>query len=217
MTPHKHKKILKITNGRKSDVRIAAELMHSTFEGFSRYLFGTDDEEAIIKYFRELWLKKHNRLSSEYSYIVRDGDKPIGLISCYGGSFIDKMFLPTLWAIMQVDHGMLKYITTHPHYLHALLASPEATPKEFYIFMIAVSPEHQNEGIGTQLLKFADEEALSMGYKKCSLLVRRENINAIRFYERNGYKKVRSYRKYPMNFYKMVKQLKPRSKKSHTL
>lgn len=73
--------------------------------------------------------------------------------------------------------------------------------------MLAVLPEYQNNGLGSKLLTFAEEQARTKKFKKISLLTSKNNVNAIRFYERNGYRKTVLFDRPPLNNYKMVKEL----------
>ncbi len=54
-----------------------------------------------------------------------------------------------------------------------------------YISLIAVLPEYQKLHIGTKLLKESFEIMRTYGMEHCMLEVRKNNRNAIRFYEKN--------------------------------
>ena len=56
---------------------------------------------------------------------------------------------------------------------------------------IAVDKEHRMKGVGTRLLKAVGAEFLANGLNRITLEVRKSNRGAIRFYEKQGYK--RSY------------------------
>ncbi|MGN0613941.1 MAG: GNAT family N-acetyltransferase [Porcipelethomonas sp.] len=59
--------------------------------------------------------------------------------------------------------------------------------KTAYISMIAVVDNYKGKGIGTTLLKFAENSALSSGMKTVQLEVDKSNKKAIFFYEKNQY------------------------------
>lgn len=199
--------LLTISNAKVEDADTAAILMDLAFEDFSIYLFGTDDHDFIMKTFKNLWMKLHNRFSYRFCFMMRDKGNPIGLISCYQGEFINKMFIPSLLAVVKQNSSMIGYILKHPDYLYALLTSTEAFNDEFYVFVLAVLPEYQKRGIGTKLLQFAESKAKEQGFKKLTLLVSMENYNAIKFYEGFGMHKTLIYKRKPMHYYKMVKEL----------
>jgi GNAT superfamily N-acetyltransferase len=50
-----------------------------------------------------------------------------------------------------------------------------------------VSPEHEAEGIGTQLLEYAEGYAISQGASTLQVVVEPENARARRFYQGRGF------------------------------
>lgn len=59
-----------------------------------------------------------------------------------------------------------------------------------HISGIAVDREYRKNGIGNQLLNMVGAEFLTDGFKQITLEARKSNRNAIRFYKKNGYKKL---------------------------
>lgn len=59
--------------------------------------------------------------------------------------------------------------------------------KEAYITLIAVKPGKQNNGIGTNLINECIYTSRKHGMKKLALKVDKDNENAIKFYESNGF------------------------------
>lgn len=59
--------------------------------------------------------------------------------------------------------------------------------KKAYISLIAVAPEYQERRIGTKLLEEAFAVMRSCGMESCFLEVRKKNLSAIRFYQRNQF------------------------------
>ena len=77
-------------------------------------------------------------------------------------------------------------------------AEPESDPvlvpyykleadNSYYICGIALFPEYRHRGIGTQLMKLAEEHAIAKGFEKLSLIVFEQNQGAKRLYDRLGY------------------------------
>lgn len=52
---------------------------------------------------------------------------------------------------------------------------------------LAVDPEFQKKGLGSEILKTLEEEFRSMGVVKLSFWVKRDNIGAVEFYNKTGY------------------------------
>jgi len=58
----------------------------------------------------------------------------------------------------------------------------------FVVHIFAVHPKFLRRGVGSAMLKFADELAVERGLKAIRLDVYDQNLPAIRTYERNGYR-----------------------------
>jgi ribosomal protein S18 acetylase RimI-like enzyme len=56
-----------------------------------------------------------------------------------------------------------------------------------YLYGFRIQPEYRNLGIGSYLLRYVEEDLVSRGFLKVCLNVGRENIDACRLYDRNGY------------------------------
>jgi ribosomal protein S18 acetylase RimI-like enzyme len=57
-----------------------------------------------------------------------------------------------------------------------------------WINCLAVRPERQGKGLGTQLVRLAEEKLTALGCLKINLQVRSSNTGVMRFYERLGYR-----------------------------
>jgi ribosomal protein S18 acetylase RimI-like enzyme len=189
------------------DVNIASTLTLMAYEDFAYNIFGLKTEKQVLYYFNKLWVLKNNRFSFEYSYIAEIDSKPLGLITCYSGSNVKKLVMPTVKKIITLGKvQFLWYVFTHINYFYHFAFTTEAYDDEFYIGTLAVLPEYRNYGIGADLIKFATIQARNNNLKKCSLLVAGENDAGIRFYERNGFEKV-FYGEKPLPYYRVVKKI----------
>lgn len=59
--------------------------------------------------------------------------------------------------------------------------------------IISLDSLRENQGIGSELLKFAVDEANKRGCRKVVLITTNDNINAIRFYQKRGFDMVRLF------------------------
>ncbi len=57
-----------------------------------------------------------------------------------------------------------------------------------YLYSIRVKPQFRNMGLGSQLIRFAEEDLISKGYLYATLNVAKDNLRAQRLYVRLGYK-----------------------------
>jgi ribosomal-protein-alanine N-acetyltransferase len=67
------------------------------------------------------------------------------------------------------------------------------------ILMLSVSELFRNQKIGTSLFKKFLEEISTEDIKNIQLEVRSDNINAIKFYEKNGFKIIKKIQKFYQN------------------
>ncbi len=57
-----------------------------------------------------------------------------------------------------------------------------------WIYSMAVSPAHRNKGVGSELLRFAEEKLTAKGCVKINLQIIEGNEGVESFYKSNGYK-----------------------------
>lgn len=60
-------------------------------------------------------------------------------------------------------------------------------PDSFELWGIYVDPSSLRQGIGYELLKFCEDEAVKRGYKEITLWTWEKNMIGRNFYEKNGY------------------------------
>ncbi|UCD08313.1 MAG: GNAT family acetyltransferase [Dehalococcoidales bacterium] len=56
-----------------------------------------------------------------------------------------------------------------------------------WIYYLAVDPEYRNQGLGRQIMVAAEEILLEIECPKIDLMVRKNNLGVIKFYEKIGY------------------------------
>jgi ribosomal protein S18 acetylase RimI-like enzyme len=56
-----------------------------------------------------------------------------------------------------------------------------------WVYYLSVRASYQNAGLGSELMKAAEEWLRRLGAVKIQLMVRKGNVTALRFYERRGY------------------------------
>ncbi len=71
-----------------------------------------------------------------------------------------------------------------------------------WIYSIAVSPDHRKQGLGSELLSFAEEKLLNVGCMKINLQIMEGNETVEKFYLANGYqteKRISMGKRLPQN------------------
>lgn len=60
-------------------------------------------------------------------------------------------------------------------------------PDSWYVCGVALYPEHRGQGLGTQLMQLAGDQARQNGFEKVSLVAFAQNEGSIRLYQKLGY------------------------------
>ena len=146
-----------------------ARLYRISSDGVADYIWTKISEpgEDIL----DIGCRRYQREDSVYSYknctVVEIGGKIIGMLAAFP---------------MYVD-------STHEEYDPVLQPySKLEEDNSYYICGMALFPRHRGFGIGTRLLRFAEEQAQAQGFEKLSLIVFEQNSAAMRLYEKTGYR-----------------------------
>ena len=137
----------------------------------------------------------------------------------YGGARYDEL-LELRYKVLLEPLG-LKFLDTYredeAHYLHigcieslddklvgGLILVP-INDKEIRMMQVAVSPKHQGEGVGRQLVQYAEKRAKTAGYSK---IIMHAMLSVVNFYEKLGYKQEGDlFEEKGITFVKMTKKL----------
>lgn len=93
----------------------------------------------------------------------------------------------------QVPRASLVVVHAPTRKLAGLVALTGVRRQTAHIPQVAVAPEFQSRGLGAALLDCAFREAARHGYREVSLTVTDLNRQAVRFYERLGFKTFRTF------------------------
>ena len=88
-------------------------------------------------------------------------------------------------------HRLSEYVWEEDNQVTAMLSIGDTADADmegaFEIWRIYIGAELQGNGVGKQLLKFAEQQAKQKGYKKIVIWSFKENHRAISFYQKCGY------------------------------
>ncbi|MMZ59178.1 putative acetyltransferase [compost metagenome] len=158
----------------KSDASSVITLLFSAIGNIANTLAGTDDDEQAHQVLERFFQQEGNRVSYENVMVKEENGKVIAFMLTYHGSdaaSLDQPFIDRLAA-----NGA-----------KAPAIQREAKNDEFYLDSIAVHPDYQGHGIGTEMLRLFERQALKRGYDKIMLLVDQDNPAARKLYLRQGY------------------------------
>jgi predicted N-acetyltransferase YhbS len=86
----------------------------------------------------------------------------------------------------QILEGSIWLICDEAHVLGYISLWP--TADQMFIDTLAVRPSHHRQGLGSQLLAFADRETLRLGLSSVNLFTKATMADNLVFYKRRGYR-----------------------------
>lgn len=187
---------------------IGGELSGMALDYMAYPLVGTTDCKVIEHTFMQLWKKKENRFSHQYSYVAQLNQKPVGMITCYPVPILERLALPTFRQLIFLrGWELIRHSIMNFQDLWALANLKEGREDEYHIGALATLPESRGYGVGSQLIQFAENIAKEQSFQKCSLTVKTENVRALKLYEKMGYQVVNEIERPPYSLYRMSKTL----------
>jgi len=158
------------------DAAAMAELVNFAGDGLALYLWGRMSEAGQDPW--EIGRQRAQRETGGFSYrntvVVEENGKVIACLIGYA--------LPD-------DPEPIDYATMPPMFV-ALQELENLAPATWYVNVVAAYPEHRGRGLGTMLLRLAQELAADTACKGLSIIVSDANTGARRLYERTGYKQI---------------------------
>ena len=135
---------------------------------------------------RYLFRQPRNLFSYEHARFAEIGGVNAGMILSYGGNEKAAEDLRTGWLfIVQMK---LKFLMKLPTLLKFNRAVGGLDRHEAYISNVATFPHYRGSGIGTALVRAAEEAAQANGAVTMVLDVEQDNKKAIELYKRLGYR-----------------------------
>ena len=168
-----------------------AKLIYLSMGIEADWLFGQEKGHSTYQVLSSLFLKRGNRFGYPLSCIAEQNGKAAGLIVAYPGSKLSRFNWMTGWHLLGVFGLPATIRLARRQSAYGELKETEGD--EFYISNLGVFPDLQGKGIGTMLMKHAEEMARKAGLHKCSLIVTFGHQNARRLYEHLVYKVIHSY------------------------
>ncbi len=187
----KYKKVT-IRPARPKDAWVAARLMYYASANYALVFFGKSESNAIRVLARMFPLPGH--LSSyTYTFVAEDEGNAVGLLCSLDGKSwrvagrASWMYVP-IWFFVARPWQMSTLMAAMNDFEKAL---PPVLNEEYYVEFLAVLPERRGQGIGNQLMEFAESQARAKKLKRVLLDVEIENEGARRFYERLGFQEAK--------------------------
>lgn len=192
-----------IRPARPDDAPLAAAVFRLSMDTLADHLFGSDGRVTEFALMR-LFAQNAGRFGYRSSFVAEMSHQPLGMMVAFPGADITRLGLSV------VKHLPRALGWKAPGFVArslALAGCKEAEADEYYVGNLGVLPAAQGKGLGKHLLLHADEQARTLGLKKCSLTVALGNQTAQRLYKRNGYEIVftRHDKNQLASYHRMVK------------
>ncbi len=179
------------------DAKQVAPLIYNAIGKIANRLTGETTTNKILTELETLYSLVNNRHSYTNTYVAtkkEDPNKILGILVVYSG--IDGI---------NYDISLKKWLENKN--APTIQIDQEAHLDEFYVDTISVHEKYRGLGIGTKLLRFAEELAKQQGYAKLSLNVEIDKISARRLYERVGFVVSEPWTIIDEPFHHMIKNL----------
>lgn len=170
------------------DALVGARLMYYAGVNYMLAFFGGTEKKAITVLRRMFPLPGH-MTSYAYAFVAKEESEVVALFSgldreSWRASKRASWAYGPVWWIAAPPWQTPKMISAFNEFDKAI---PPILEDEYYIEHLAVSPEKRGQGIGKQLMDFAEGLAKTKGLKRIVLDVEIENEGALRLYKRLGF------------------------------
>ncbi len=193
-----------IRPARPDDAPLAAAIFRLSLGPLSDYLFGRNGEQTEIALMR-LFSRDAGRLGFRSAQVI-ESHRPLGMLVAFPGAQLEELN-------KTVTRHLLRALGINTiGFVSRALRMPsihEAEADEFFISNIAVLPAAQKHGLGTLLLKHAEEQAVMRGLSKTALLVSPSSVHALEFAQKRGYEIVETHLhdKHAASYHRLMKRL----------
>lgn len=193
-----------------ADAELASRLIYLSMGELADYLFGAA-HLPVDQILAGLFLRDDNRFSWRRAEIAEWDRTPVGMLISFPGNQFARLEYAIGIGLLRLC-GLKDVLRLSLRAL-SIADGIETLRDEYYLANMGVLPPFQGRGIGSALLKRAEDRARAAGLGKCSLIVDLENPGACKLYERNGYRIVFS-KQYPgpaedahAGYHRMVKTI----------
>lgn len=188
------------------DAEFVAEMVYLSMGKMADYLF-ENARGPVITLIHNLVTRNAGRFGSGIAFVAEADGRSLGVMVSFEGARLDALNLAVIPHLFPVTGTVsaLRFLWRG----FGLPGGREAEKDEYYVSNVGVPSSAQGQGIGSRLLAYAEQTGQSAGLKKCALVVGLYNRNALRLYQRLGYRIVETVQ-HPSGFlgyHRMVKDI----------
>lgn len=161
-----------------------AELFRIASDGVADYTWTTLQADYPGLSLIEIGAKRYAREQTNFSYqnciVTERDDEIIGMMVTFPSPEVEEKAANGSQTTNEPNNSPTEPDVLAPYSMEA--------PGTWYICAIALFPEFRGQGLGTQFLSIARQQAQEQGYGELSLLCFEQNTGAKKLYDRNGFK-----------------------------
>jgi ribosomal protein S18 acetylase RimI-like enzyme len=177
-----------------SDVNAVTALIIAAIGELTILYTGESSVEKATPILAQFYLQAGNRFSKELIKVDEQAGQVTGMILCYSGQAAKALYAP-------IEHYRSEALEQNVQ--HQI----ESEEDEYYIDALAVAEQHQGKGIAAQLMLQAEQDAVTMGFNKVSLLVDVDKTRARDLYLRKGFQQIGQKMLHRHPYWHMVKHV----------
>ncbi|MEJ2194042.1 MAG: GNAT family N-acetyltransferase [Ignavibacteriaceae bacterium] len=177
-------KIMMIRNANKNDIGNIIDIHKNSFS--SDHFSAAFNEELLTKYFKKLLS------SNKYNYVFFDesNSRLLGyVIAGYNynlavNKFIKENIKKLIWVLLKNPKFIIEKLNEIFRRVFSLGNQPSVKCR---LYLLAVDNQVKGKGVAKKLINHLEQELIKDGQTVYGLSVRKENKEAINFYNKNGY------------------------------
>jgi ribosomal protein S18 acetylase RimI-like enzyme len=174
-----------------NDAPAAGEFILDTMGELGTVIFGLDDRQRAVSSLSSLFSVPDNRFSYQQAFIAEEDGQTLGMLLAYPGVILARLERPLLRQLLRL-YSLPELLRLAWRAL-PLFDGIEADKDEYYIAHVAVVPQARGRGIGSQLMRLAEDQCRRAGLQKCSLCVDYGHEAARTLYLKIGYQIVETH------------------------
>ncbi|GHO89585.1 GNAT family N-acetyltransferase [Dictyobacter formicarum] len=166
---------MEIRPARPEDAPLVVPLFIQAMDDIASTLAGSEQPHEVQAFMTTFFQLPGNRLSYQNTLVAEEDQQVVGVLILYHGNQAAALDQPII--------ARLRELKNDPN----ITLDKEAEEDEWYIDTLSVSPRYGGRGIGTALLRAAEEHTSSGGPTKIALLVDKNSQRAYRLYQHLNY------------------------------
>jgi len=175
-----------IEHALKKDSQTMAELIYSSGPKAFDYVFSKEGKRQLTRsYLRHAFERGIGQYSYKNHCVVRQGGEVVGSMFNYDVRSLSRMHLSTVMSVCGFFRWGIFGVAKRSGVIDEVIKRP--AHDVLVVAHLAVAPQAQGLGVGSQMIEFARKQAEENGYSGLALDVSVENPNAQRLYERLGF------------------------------